>query len=403
MDRTTRRERGSRKWRLITIIAGLLLASAFWMPMVPGCNSPYVPAEEYADVLRDCFGTSTVTMDDVMEACVMTCGLLFPFVIGVLLAWAALCRWLRKNSWRIMPVFLLFLVAIFAGVMIPTGLVAHSGILSPGEIIGAFQDNWYVTTYILLIPPAVFVYCIWSLRLRRPAFWCHAFIVCTWVIPWFGFWWLGSIWNGDKVYYGLHLAMAMTSLLLLATISEAALATGWSWRQTLWQLITCRLRENPRLIGHCPECEYNLHGLTEQRCPECGRPFTFEELGMTADEIGFQAFAVAPGSPQDFARRPSSGSTTDHQPSVVQDQLRPNPASNPVESAYPARQRPQAAAHRGLTAKKAFDVVSFTMNIACYALPRMSRGETTRRLPTMPFAGIPALHLRQQEKAVLRK
>ena len=28
----------------------------------------------------------------------------------------------------------------------------------------------------------------------------------------------------------------------------------------------------------CPICDYNLHGLTEPRCPECGYRFTWEEL-----------------------------------------------------------------------------------------------------------------------------
>jgi hypothetical protein len=29
---------------------------------------------------------------------------------------------------------------------------------------------------------------------------------------------------------------------------------------------------------HCPLCEYNLRGLTEPRCPECGYVFTWAEL-----------------------------------------------------------------------------------------------------------------------------
>ncbi len=29
---------------------------------------------------------------------------------------------------------------------------------------------------------------------------------------------------------------------------------------------------------HCPLCEYNLRGLTEPRCPECGYRFTWQEL-----------------------------------------------------------------------------------------------------------------------------
>lgn len=28
-----------------------------------------------------------------------------------------------------------------------------------------------------------------------------------------------------------------------------------------------------RIVGYCQECGYNLKGLTEARCPECGTPF----------------------------------------------------------------------------------------------------------------------------------
>ena len=29
---------------------------------------------------------------------------------------------------------------------------------------------------------------------------------------------------------------------------------------------------------HCPLCDYDLRGLTEARCPECGAPFDWDEL-----------------------------------------------------------------------------------------------------------------------------
>jgi predicted amidophosphoribosyltransferase len=37
--------------------------------------------------------------------------------------------------------------------------------------------------------------------------------------------------------------------------------------------------------GHCPRCGYLLRGLPEPRCPECGRPFTAQEVGMTHEQL----------------------------------------------------------------------------------------------------------------------
>jgi len=33
----------------------------------------------------------------------------------------------------------------------------------------------------------------------------------------------------------------------------------------------------PMPLHECPQCEYNLTGLTSRRCPECGEPFTLSE------------------------------------------------------------------------------------------------------------------------------
>lgn len=35
----------------------------------------------------------------------------------------------------------------------------------------------------------------------------------------------------------------------------------------------------------CIKCGYDLHGNVSMVCPECGRAFTFEELGVTAAEF----------------------------------------------------------------------------------------------------------------------
>ena len=37
--------------------------------------------------------------------------------------------------------------------------------------------------------------------------------------------------------------------------------------------------------ARCPGCDYCLLGLREHRCPECGRPFRLEELGVSEEEL----------------------------------------------------------------------------------------------------------------------
>ncbi len=59
-----------------------------------------------------------------------------------------------------------------------------------------------------------------------------------------------------------------------------------------WVQISITVRSVPR-PGHCVKCGYSLMGLTEQRCPECGRPFTFKEVRQTPQELMFG------GSPSD--------------------------------------------------------------------------------------------------------
>ncbi len=81
----------------------------------------------------------------------------------------------------------------------------------------------------------------------------------------------------------------MTVLAIMASPRETSLWLGllvagapayFLWR---WLVPT----EEPSVVGLCPGCGYNLYGLREQRCPECGRPFTFEEVRSTPQSLGF--------------------------------------------------------------------------------------------------------------------
>ena len=63
-------------------------------------------------------------------------------------------------------------------------------------------------------------------------------------------------------------------------------------------LAVMRHRATITVGPHCPGCGYYLYGLTEQVCPECGRPFTLEELGITVGDLGAAGHVItdSPGT-----------------------------------------------------------------------------------------------------------
>ncbi|MBN1342999.1 MAG: hypothetical protein JXQ73_09990 [Phycisphaerae bacterium] len=76
--------------------------------------------------------------------------------------------------------------------------------------------------------------------------------------------------------------MGMSSLVgIAAGIYVMAWAFGPGIALLFW------LESRRRAAGHCPACGYDLRGLSERRCPECGRQFTFAEVRKTPDELGF--------------------------------------------------------------------------------------------------------------------
>lgn len=67
------------------------------------------------------------------------------------------------------------------------------------------------------------------------------------------------------------------ALLVALTVGVTLLAAFLLWRDGFrrgWR----SAREQPPL---CPTCKYNLSGLSQCRCPECGTEFRLDELWRT--------------------------------------------------------------------------------------------------------------------------
>ena len=56
------------------------------------------------------------------------------------------------------------------------------------------------------------------------------------------------------------------------------LATVFVWRESVSERVGRMAREGGREGVVCPTCGYNLTGLREARCPECGSQFTLDQL-----------------------------------------------------------------------------------------------------------------------------
>ncbi len=66
-------------------------------------------------------------------------------------------------------------------------------------------------------------------------------------------------------------------------IPRTAAAYGaWRRRREIERGLNRRLtREERRLLrGHCPACDYDLAGITDPRCPECGRSVDHSKIGV---------------------------------------------------------------------------------------------------------------------------
>ncbi len=126
----------------------------------------------------------------------------------------------------------------------------------------------------------------------------------TWIlvaIYWCLLWKSSVKWNSDRRAYTVLAAFAAVIIATFAGLAAGsamgrpdaggfAAFIGGVLAIVLWLIFTVFIwRETPaeraqRIAGSnasaiaCPTCGYNLTGLSESRCPECGSKFTLDEL-----------------------------------------------------------------------------------------------------------------------------
>jgi hypothetical protein len=278
-------DRRSRKWRTLILLAGLALASSFFMPAVEGCNAPIVPAEEAKQLAQTGPLLWPPTLDGWAEFGAVFAVYVAAYGFGLLAAFFAFARLLRSRAWQtvlstallvwiVLTAFLLLLSLL--GELLTSGWPRWDDILSARGIL--------LVSAAVVVPLLVLGYVLAALRLRNRRYLCWMIAGGCWATAWFAYWMIYAVSSID-VHYGLYVSLTAACLLTLATLGEAAALTRQSWVRTLGQLLICRLAAFPEWRGHCPRCDYYLYGLTEMRCPECGRAFSFEEIGVTPEEL----------------------------------------------------------------------------------------------------------------------
>jgi len=83
---------------------------------------------------------------------------------------------------------------------------------------------------------------------------------------------LGALFVGDSSgeSFGMFIGGVLAILLWL-------IATVLIWRESAAERAE-RIKGSSKSAVTCPTCGYNLTGLSESRCPECGSKFTLDEL-----------------------------------------------------------------------------------------------------------------------------
>ena len=128
-------------------------------------------------------------------------------------------------------------------------------------------------------------------------FFLTGMITWTFVGAWWFLLWRKFVqWNGARLYLtgGCVLVSAIVGLVLAASFDRSERASGdlvgsaaapllwlvgtiFAWRETAAERAV-RVNSSGRDVIVCPKCGYNLTGLKESHCPECGSQFTLDQL-----------------------------------------------------------------------------------------------------------------------------
>ncbi len=147
----------------------------------------------------------------------------------------------------------------------------------------AQQESAFLLSH---LATGVFVILYWILLWRRSVRWTSHRVTSTWLSI------LGC------VIVGILIGVAMAEVIRDETFgvffgSVSALSmwlagTVLIWRETAAERAE-RVRQAAGDVLFCPKCGYNMTGLYEARCPECGSRYTLDQLAAAQKQEQLEA------------------------------------------------------------------------------------------------------------------
>jgi len=286
----------ARKWQRLAVLAGLILIGTFFVPLGSLIDrwSHDTPARFLTQVIRHADGILS-ELHNARELAKLTFRFtlaVLPQIWGTLIVLISVMSLRDRQRLRHVPqaIGILLAVPIAAGWAVCVVYLMSSLLRNPRwDVTNLCWLALLITAF--LIPVGGFVYALLAYRRRGWSHLYHGFVGAGSLVAMLLAFHLFAILDGGLGPHfgltGLTITSVACCLLLFSRIGEARALTGLTWRWTLWYLLTLRLHKASRPVGLCPKCGYYLYGLREQRCPECGRPFSFEEVEATPETLGF--------------------------------------------------------------------------------------------------------------------
>lgn len=269
-DRRDAVRRRAGKWRFLSLGGGLLLAASFFMPAITACNAPQVPAVNAYEALSRPW----------LEWPAWFYYFVAAYLFGLLVAVGAFFRLIDSPFLRRAIGGAILILLLGAIIVLPSVAVFQAW--SQQQLPLKWKDLWdgrHALLVMVLLPLFASVHLFRTRKVRRRRWPGHVFIVSLWCVVWFGMWFDTTDWN--EIHYGLTCSLGGALAILTGIVGETAALTSRTFFRTLGGLMIGRVPRLEEDRGRCEGCDYLLVGLTVNRCPECNRPFAWEDVGLS--------------------------------------------------------------------------------------------------------------------------